>query len=186
MAALDEERSLPDQESYSAYRAAQDPRWLEGYHRRFYEIRHAMAERDPEGWADLMLPYEPLLAVLRRRAGEAQYAIATAKDRRSVETLLARYGIADLFPPRLILDKETGARKTAHMQGLRELLGIEFSELTFVDDKVNHLDAVAPLGVRCALAAWGFNGRREHELAVRRGYLVCTMDDVEQQLFESA
>ena len=57
--------------------------------------------------------------------------------------------------------------------------------MTFVDDKVNHLDAVASLGVRCALAAWGYNGRREHELAAERGYLVCDLDNVEEKLFEN-
>ena len=58
------------------------------------------------------------------------------------------------------------------------------AEITFVDDKVNHLDAVAPLGVRCALAAWGYNGPREHRLARSHGHLLCTLDDVEAQLFE--
>ena len=55
----------------------------------------------------------------------------------------------------------------------------------FVDDKVNHLDAVAPLGVRCALAAWGYNGPREHLLAGEREYLVCRLEDVEARLFDS-
>jgi len=58
-----------------------------------------------------------------------------------------------------------------------------YPELTFVDDKVNHLDSVASLGVRCALAAWGYNGRREHELAAEHGYLVCDLDNVEEKLF---
>jgi hypothetical protein len=37
--------------------------------------------------------------------------------------------------------------------------------------------------VRCALAAWGFNGEREARLARAAGYLVCTLADVEQQIF---
>jgi len=183
MAAIDDGRILPDQQRYDEFRKAQDPQWLERYHRRFYEVRHALSDRDPEGWRGLMRPYEPLLDVLRRRAADAIYAIATAKDGRSVATLLDSYGIADLFPAHLILDKETGARKTEHLTRLHELLGVDYAAMTFVDDKVNHLDSVASLGVRCALAAWGFNGRREHELAAQRGYLVCTLDDVERQLF---
>jgi hypothetical protein len=58
-----------------------------------------------------------------------------------------------------------------------------FPDMTFVDDKVNHLDAVAPLGVRCALAGWGYNGGREHDLAERRGYVVCSLENAEQRLF---
>jgi hypothetical protein len=55
--------------------------------------------------------------------------------------------------------------------------------MAFLEDKVNHLDAVAPLGVRCALAAWGYNGEREQRHARARGYLVCTLEDVEERLF---
>jgi hypothetical protein len=55
--------------------------------------------------------------------------------------------------------------------------------MTFVDDKVNHLDAVAPLGVRCALASWGFNGPREHELARKRGYAVLSLEGLDGTLF---
>jgi hypothetical protein len=51
---------------------------------------------------------------------------------------------------------------------------------------VNHLDAAARLGVRCALAAWGYNGAREIRHAQARGYLVCTLDDFERRLFTSA
>jgi hypothetical protein len=55
--------------------------------------------------------------------------------------------------------------------------------MTFVDDKVSHLDAVALLGVRCALACWGFNGVREIGLAQASGHLICTLGDVEAQIF---
>ena len=54
-----------------------------------------------------------------------------------------------------------------------------------VDDLgLEHL-RVAGLGVRCALAAWGYNGEREVELARQRGYRVCTLENVEEQLFRS-
>ncbi len=52
-----------------------------------------------------------------------------------------------------------------------------------MDDKVNHLESVAPLGVRCGLAAWGYNGPREHRRALECGYQVLTLEDAEDQLF---
>jgi phosphoglycolate phosphatase-like HAD superfamily hydrolase len=113
-------------------------------------------------------------------------AIATAKDRRSVRLLLEEHGLDDLFPDERLMDKETGHSKTAHLQHLQAALQIAFPDMTFVDDKVNHLDTVAPLGVRCALAGWGYNGRREHELAEQRGYVVCSLDNAEQRLFGGA
>jgi len=184
LAALEKELTFEDQEAYDRFRAKQDPLWLAQFHSRFYRVRATMAERDPDRWRALMRPFPPLLEFLRRRAGQTAYAIATAKDRPSVEALLEDYGATDLFPGHLILDKETGETKAAHLERLRELLGVEYAEMTFVDDKVNHLDAVASLGVRCALATWGFNGMREHELAIRRGYLMLTLENLDEKLFD--
>jgi phosphoglycolate phosphatase-like HAD superfamily hydrolase len=183
LAALEREAPVPDQPAYDALRKAQDPAWLRAYHERFYQVRAALSARDPEGWAALMAPYAPLLDVLRRRASDARLAIATAKDRASVTALLARYGVADLFAADCVLDKETGVSKVAHMEELHARTGVPFADITFVDDKLNHLDPVAALGVRCALAAWGYNGERERRDAAKRGHLVCSLTDVERKLY---
>ena len=183
LAAIDAGVELPDQAAYDAYRDAQDPDWLRAFHRRFYQVRAAFSESDRDAWLALLGPYPPVIELLRRRAGDCEYAIASAKDRASVAILLAHYGVADLFAPELIVDKDSGVTKDAHIERLAGLCGLDFAEITFVDDKVNHLDTVAPLGARCALAAWGYNGPREHRLAVERGHLLCTLEDVERQLF---
>jgi phosphoglycolate phosphatase-like HAD superfamily hydrolase len=183
LAAIEASAVLPDQAAYDGFRASLDPAWLRAYHRRFYEVRTALSERDRAGWLAMLRPYPELVALLRRRAGSCEYAIATSKDRRSVAILLADYGVADLFPTGSVLDKETGITKRAHLEHLARTRGVDCAEMTFVDDKVNHLDAVAPLGVRCALATWGYNGPREHALARARGYLLCTLADAESQLF---
>lgn len=183
LAAIASQTPLPDQAAYDAFHREQDPAWLRAFHRRFYEERRAFSLADPAGWQRLLGPYPQLLEILRRRAGACRYAIATAKDRRSVEILLAAYGIADLFEPDLVLDKQVGVTKVAHHEHLARVTGIAFEEMTFVDDKVNHLDAVAQLGVRCALAAWGYNGARERRLARAHGHLVCALDEVDARLF---
>jgi phosphoglycolate phosphatase-like HAD superfamily hydrolase len=183
LAALDAGVALPDQKAYDAFRDARPIGWLEAFHHRFYEQRAAFAEADPAGWRALTPPYAFFLAVLRRHVGRVRLAVATAKDRRSVRTLLVDWGVADLFPEELVLDKETGHSKGEHLLALRDRLGLPFPELSFVDDKVSHLDAVSPLGVRCALAAWGYNGPREQARAHARGYLVCGPADVEALLF---
>ncbi len=61
---------------------------------------------------------------------------------------------------------------------------MSYRETTFIDDKVSHLDRVGKLGVRCALAAWGYNGSREHSLARESGHLVCSLSNVDAQLFD--
>ncbi len=183
VAALEAGATLPDQAAYDAFRAGFDPGELVRFHELFYAERHAWQERDPAGWRRLVAPYPDFLEVLRRRAGDATLAIATAKDARSVDSLLRDYGVADLFARELVLDKEVGVRKSAHLERLLSRLGTAPAELTFVDDKVNHLQQVAGLGVRCALAAWGYNGARERRIAEAEGFLVCRIEEVESKLF---
>jgi phosphoglycolate phosphatase-like HAD superfamily hydrolase len=183
LSAIDSGVELLDQHAYDAYRCRLEPEWLRRFHERFYRERSALSQTEPRRWHAMLGPYAPFLNVLRRRAGSCPYAIATAKDRRSVGLLLDAYGVRDLFPDEHVLDKEVGVSKVSHHQRLTAQFGLAPEEITFVDDKVNHLDAVAELGVRCVLAAWGYNGPREHELAHRRGYLVATLEGVESELF---
>ena len=181
--ALESGVQLPDQASYDRFKMGLDPEWMRSFHKRFYRVRTAMSDADPAAWHRLMGPYPGVTELLRRWAGDALLAIATSKDRRSVGKLLEAYGIADLFPEGRVLDKETGVSKRAHLEHLHQVFGVSYTEMAFVDDKVNHLDAVAPLGVRCGLAAWGYNGEREVALARARGYLVLGLEDAEAQLF---
>ena len=185
LAALEASRLLTDQADYDAFRSELDEDWLRKFHRRFYENRTALSRRDPTGWRRMMGPYPPFLEILHRRAGDALLAIATSKDAETVDALMRDYGIEALFPPERVLDKETGVHKDAHLRQLHETVGVAYEEMVFVDDKVNHLDRAAGLGVRCALAAWGYNGEREVELARQRGYRVCTLENAEEQLFAS-
>jgi phosphoglycolate phosphatase-like HAD superfamily hydrolase len=184
LAALERGHALSDQAAYDRFAASIPRSWIRAFHERFYRVRAALRSADPEAWLRLMEPYPAFLEVLRRRAGDVELAIATSKDRASVAWLLRAYGIEALFPDACVLDKEAGASKSAHLERLREYFDCDFADMTFVDDKVNHLDVVAGLGVRCALARWGFNGEREAELAQSAGYLVCDLDDVEGRLFD--
>ena len=183
--AIEAEASIPDQIAYDRYKHGVDAEWLRAFHKRFYRVRAALFDADPECWHRLMACYPDVPGLLRRRAGEVVLAIATSKDRRSVARLLEAYGIGDLFPEGRVLDKEAGVSKRDHLVHLHRAHGAGYQEMAFVDDKVNHLDAVAPLGVRCALAAWGYNGGREAELARSHGHLVLGLDDVEERLFGS-
>jgi phosphoglycolate phosphatase-like HAD superfamily hydrolase len=184
LAAIEGDERLDDQADHDRAAAGLDPDWLQAYHENFYRTRAAMCAADLRGWLALMGPYAPFLDVLRRRSREVELAIATSKDRTSVRRLLEAYAVDDLFPEAAVLDKETGSSKAAHLTRLRARHDCAFSEITFIDDKVNHLDVAAELGVRCVLAGWGFNGKREAQLAARAGYLVCSLDDVERRLFD--
>ena len=87
------------------------------------------------------------------------------------------------FPDDRIFDKEVGVRKRAHLERIREKFGCAFEQLRFVDDKLNHLEDVASLGVECVLASWGYNGPREEAGARAAGFEVATLADAEALLF---
>ena len=183
LAAIATEQPLPDQAAYDRFRASIGPERLRAFHKRFYRVRADWAEADPAGWLARMAPYPGLCETLRRRAGDARLAIATAKDRGSVRKLLAAYGVADLFPDGWVLDKEAGEKKREHVTKLVALAGCAPAEVTFVDDKLNHLEDVAAIGARCVLAGWGYNGLRERRGAEARGFLVCGLADFEARVF---
>lgn len=175
--------AVANQQIWDALRGAEDPEFLTAFHGRFYREREALRRSDPAGWLALLAPYSEFLEVIRRHRGDCVLALATAKDRQSVDLLLAEYSISDLFAPDWIVDKEAGVSKRSHVTLLQERLGVPFADITFVDDKLNHLEAVSALGVEGVLAGWGYNGERERLLAREQGFLVCDLEDVEAKLF---
>ena len=174
---------IDDQRAYDAYFVSIDRSWMRDFHRSFYDQRASARVRDLDGWIGLHAGYTPFLNLLRRHAGDLRVAIATARDGRSAQLLLDHLGVDDIVDPMLILDKETGVSKTAHLAAIQDRAGVSFSEITFVDDKVNHLVRVAPLGVRPVLAGWGFNGEREHETARTLGFAVANFGNAERVLY---
>ena len=181
--ALEQGRRLPEQTAYDAFKATLGGDWLRRFHERFYRVRSALSEQDAAAWHQLMHPYPGIPELLRRAGAEPLLAIATAKDRASVRKLLSAAGMADLFRDELVLDKETGADKRAHLERLQALTGLAYEEMLFVDDKVNHLDRVSSLGVACGLASWGYNSERERAQARDRGHIILELDRLDWQLF---
>ena len=181
--AIDEGVRIPDQAAYDQFFAGLDGAWLERFHRVFYEERRALRDRDREGWIALHSPFSPVLDLLRARSDEVSLAVVTAKDGSSVRLLLDTFGAGNLIRDDRLLDKETGVRKTAHLRELYDRTGTGFPYITFVDDKLNHLEHVAPLGVRPVLAAWGYNSDREQDRARELGFAVVTLDSAEEVLF---
>jgi len=183
LAASENFLELMDQSAYDTFASTVDPSWIDAFHAEFYEQRAAARAFDHHGWLDLHAPYPFFSEILRRRSVDTTVALATAKDRRSAGILLEHLGLGGIVAPELILDKETGVTKTAHLTELSNRLRFDFADITFVDDKVNHLQATAGLGIRPVLAGWGFNTPREHELARRLGFAIANIDNAETVLF---
>lgn len=177
--------NVEDQPTYDRIRKDLGPVWLDRYHQTFYDIRTRNRDESPTSWFAAHHLFTPFVDVLRRRREHSIYAIVTAKDGRSVRRLLEHFGISDLVPDALILDKDLGEAKSTHLIELQRRIEVPLSTVTFIDDKLNHLERTAPLGVRGVLAAWGHNTDREHRQARERGYAVADLDTAEAVLFGS-
>lgn len=175
--AFETNQSLPDQDAYDAFVAQIDPTWLQRFRTHFYAMRERMLREDFEGWLELSSPYPEIVASLTHSRKNLALGIATAKNRKAVRILLEHYGLASVFREDWICDMEAGVSKRAHLEILCRQMEIDYGQMTFLDDKVNHLEAVTSLGVRCALATWGFNGPREVARAKALGFGVWTMQD---------
>ena len=182
--AIEASSNITDQASYDAFYAEVPSSWRDSYHRRFYEARARLRASDVQRWLALHLPYPELADALERHRGSVLPAVATAKDTRSVSLLLNELGLGSTFDPEHILDKEIGVEKTVHLRELHRRTGRPFDRITFIDDKLNHLETVSPLGVRGVLAGWGFNSEREHARARRLGFEVAQLNNLDHTLFK--
>jgi len=180
---LESAAEVATQRDYDEVMAAQDRAWLERYHREFYRVRGELMDGRSAVWRALQRPYPGVPELLRRQAARARLAIATAKDRASTRALLRDWRLDEAFPERFLLDKEIGRSKRAHLEELQRRCGVPFGEITFVEDKVSHLESVSPLGVRCVLAGWGYNGPPERRRAAALGFVVSSLEDFEAEVF---
>lgn len=170
--ALEHGITVESQAAYDALYKKLPRERLRAFHKRFYRVRHAFASEDPDVWFAATSPYPGILPLLRKYANEVRLALATAKDRRSVRYLLQRAGASDLFPEAFVHDKETGVSKCSHIEALAAEVGCGADEVTFIDDKLRHVQDVATTGARCMLAGWGYNGPREQRQARAAGFAV--------------
>jgi phosphoglycolate phosphatase-like HAD superfamily hydrolase len=173
---------LPDQAVYDAFYHSLDAGWLGAYHTTFYEIRDRLRTHEPARWLALNSGYPPFTAFMKRAADRCAIAILTARDGASLDVLLEHLGVSAIIPRQHRLDKEAGLHKTSHLSQLADRLQVSFPGITFVDDKVNHLERVAPLGVRPVLAGWGLNTPREHARATALGFPVARLDELDSVL----
>jgi len=150
----------------------------EEFHRSFYQSRLSFRQQYPAVWIEMHKPFPGIVDAIRSLSRRFLLAIATSKDRTSVDILLQHYGLSDYFQPENILDKDFAKSKRLHIIKFQKEHNIPFTNIHFIDDKVLHLVSVKDLGVNCYLAAWGFNTEREHKIAMKEGFMLLRLEDL--------
>lgn len=144
----------------------------------FYEERHNMLQKDPEGWASLQSPFPGILTeidILHKNF--AHVVIATTKDELSAKYLLNKHHL-----PLNVVAKETSCDKVYQMRHLSSTYQMPLQQLFFVDDLLEQVLHVRSIGVKSAMAAWGYNTHSQREAAKRAGVPLLEMSNLEKQI----
>ncbi len=152
----------------------------EEFHRYFYQSRLSFRQQDPATWIEIHKPFPGIVDAVKSLSQRFFLAISTSKDLASVDILLQHYGLSRYFKPENILDKDFAKSKRLHITKFQKEHNIPFTNIHFIDDKVLHLVSVKDLGINCYLATWGFNTEREHKIAMKEGFTLLRLEDLEK------
>lgn len=169
---------MKDQSVFNSYKDRLPPEKLGIYQERFYAYRAHCQHVDPEAWSGLLPPFPGIVEAIETLSDRFILAIATSKDRASVDILLRRYLLENHFDPANILAKDFARSKRDQLIHLRHRYSIPFSSIHFIDDKILHLMPVKDLGVIAYLALWGFNTEREALLARSNAIIPLDLEDL--------
>jgi len=139
----------------------------------FYGARSAMRDHDRAAWMALQRPFPGIpQQVARLRDLTRGVAIATTKDEASARALLDDVGLGDIP----VYGREVSLDKRDHMRAIAQAFEVPLAHVAFVDDLLENLQPLAPLGVRLGLAGWGYNTPEEHERAIAAGVPVLSLE----------
>lgn len=176
---------ITTQEDFDNLRASISKKKLTEYNTIFYKYRQSLQQNNPEAWAELLPTYPGIPEAVRKLSNYFIPAIATSKDINSVNILLKKYKLSDLFDPDNILDKNYAETKRDHIIKFKKSHNLDYHNIFFIDDKVSHLIKVKDLNVRSFLALWGFNTEREQKSAVKHGISLLNLDEIQTLAFLS-
>lgn len=169
---------IKNQSHFTQYKVALPKDKRKIYDRLFYKNRAILQKKDPQAWAKLIPPFKGVVEAIPALSDRFMLCIATSKDRSSVNILLDDYGLLDYFDAENILDKDFADSKREHLVRFHKDHHVPYSDMHFIDDKVFHLQSVKNLGVHTYLALWGFNDKREYEIAREEGFILLDLKDL--------
>lgn len=151
------------------------------FHHLFYRLRSKYREENFDAWAAWQGPYPEVIRLLDRWEGAFEgTALATTKDAASAHALLQSAGRD--WP---IFGKEFSVEKNQQIEGIAQHYGVCPGEILFLDDLLENLQQVAPLGARTAMAAWGYNTPESRQQARELGFPVVDVEGFERLLEET-
>lgn len=144
-------KHLFDIQRHSGSKAKED--LAQKFLKAFFDSRRQVIKNDYKAWCSQHRVFSNIHPVLSQ-FNRLDTFVATMKDQESVIKLIQHFNL-DIIENNILGDGY-GRDKSRHINEILRRTNVIPSEITFVDDNLEHLNEVKPLGVRLAFASWGY------------------------------
>ncbi len=148
----------------------------EGFANAFYSERHKMQVKETKKWLSFYNKIDFAIKLLNGLAENNKVYIVSSKDKKTISRLVKHFGIK--INPKNILAKEISFDKARHMDIIRKLEGVDYKDIVFIDDAIEHLKPLAKKGVEVFLASWGYARKDDIKEAEKLGIQVLTKENI--------
>lgn len=136
----------------------------------FYGTRKKFIKEDFEEWIKLE-PVYPHMSNLFSKLQDNIY-ISTSNRKSTILKTFKHFGMK--INPEHILDNTLSLDKKVHIKRIKKIENVNYSDIVFVDDQLNHFLNLKPLGINCILAGWGYINGEQIRKARRMGIKIAT------------
>jgi len=155
--ALNENINIESQEDFDDFHTAYFDR-KESYYQMFYSARRTLMSSNHKSWIALNPLYNGMYEYLQIVQNKI-HIISTKASKYIIEILISN-GI-EINPKRVHEAGRGFSKKDIIIRLMREY-NLSMSNMIFIDDHFDTLRKVKSVGVRCMLAGWGYNTKKQH------------------------
>lgn len=140
----------------------------------FYGIRDKLMREYFEEWVKLEHVY-PHMTNLFSKLQDNIY-ISTSNRKSTILKTFSHFGMK--IDPLHIFDNTASLDKKEHIKQIKEIENVDYSDITFVDDQLNHFYNLRHLRINCILAGWGYINGEQIRKARRIGIKIATTNNL--------
>ncbi len=152
----------------------------ENFANAFYSGRHRMQKEETEKWLSFYTKIDFAVNLFNKLARHNKVYIVSSKDKKTISRLVKHFKMK--INPKYILAKEISFDKSHHMDIIRKLENIDYKDIVFIDDAIEHLKPLAKNGIDVILASWGYTAENDVKDAKKLGIKIATKENFEKIL----
>jgi phosphoglycolate phosphatase-like HAD superfamily hydrolase len=171
---LHQQRSIRSQQDFDTFK--DENRSLQSrFHDLFYSHREQFSRETPEAWVRLNPLFPGIKELLLTYNDKTHLTIVTTKQTCYVHMILEPNQIH--LPPENVHQAAGDLTKSDILEQIMNEKRLGAEACHFVDDQVDTLLKVQPLGIHCYLAVWGYNDDSQAALAEKHGIENLELED---------